>query len=56
MLIAFGIGIIIGIIIVIIALNMMMNTEPTGCIVFFGLLISMLLYLIIIIVKFVGGS
>ena len=51
MLITLGIGIVIGIVIVITALKMTMHAEPTGCIIFFGLLISTLLGFITIMLK-----
>lgn len=53
MLIALGLGILIGIFIVITGLSLTINVEPTGCIIFFSLLFFTFLCYIIIILKFV---
>ena len=54
--ITFSIGLLVGIILVIIALNLLVTNDPTGCIVFFGLIFLVFLYFVIITVKFIGGS
>ncbi|HRV93233.1 MAG TPA: hypothetical protein P5526_13815 [Anaerolineae bacterium] len=56
MLLMLGLGIVIGILVVVAVVKATMRTEPTGCILVFGSIIFILVWLVIVILWLVRGG